>query len=146
MHRVAQQIEKASPLALLHIADPVGSRAQQFGVTTVGLLGTRFTMEAAFYRDRLERRYGLTLLVPEEPERLQAHRIIYEELCTGQVIEPSRQFYRQVVGQLVARGAQAIILGCTEISLLLCDSDSPVPLLDTTTLHAVAAVDRALPS
>jgi aspartate racemase len=103
-------------------------------------------MEAAFYRDRLERRYGLTLLVPEEPERLQAHRIIYEELCAGQVIEPSRQFYSQVVRQLVARGAQAIILGCTEIMLLLRDPDSPVPLLDTTTLHAVAAVDRALSS
>lgn len=144
MHRIADQIETATPLDLLHIADPVGSRAQQLGASVVGLLGTRFTMEADFYRHRLEQRYGLTLLIPEEPARMQAHRIIYEELCAGQIKESSRQFYRELVEHLVARGAQAVILGCTEIMLLFDDADSPVPLLDTTTLHALAAVDRAL--
>lgn len=144
MHKVAPQIESSTPVPLLHIADPTGAAAIRRGASTVGLLGTRFTMEEDFYRRRLESHHGVRVLIPENTERLELHRIIYEELCTGKIVDTSREVYRVAIRRLVERGAQAIILGCTEIMLLVNAGDSPVPVLDTTELHALAAVDFAL--
>ena len=144
MHKVATQIQSSTTIALLHIADPTGAAAIELGASTVGLLGTRFTMEEDFYRRRLELRHGVRVLIPEHAERLELHRIIYEELCTGKIVDVSRDYYRASIQQLVERGAQAIILGCTEIMLLVGAADSSVPMLDTTQLHALAAVDFAL--
>ncbi len=140
MHKVADAIEAASALPLLHIADPTAAAIQAAGLQRVGLLGTRFTMEQPFYRQRLEDRYGIQVLVPDEPDRAEVHRVIYEELCRGVVSEA----YRQVISSLVARGAQAVILGCTEIGLLVRADDAEVPLFDTCVLHAQAAAERAL--
>ena len=144
MHKVADTIEAASALPLLHIADPTAAAIQAAGLQGVGLLGTRFTMEQPFYRQRLEDRCGIQVLVPDEPDRAEVHRVIYEELCRGVVSEASRQAYRQVISSLVARGAQAVILGCTEIGLLVRADDAEVPLFDTCVLHAQAAAERAL--
>jgi aspartate racemase len=144
MHKVADAIEAASALPLLHIADPTAAAIQAAGLQRVGLLGTRFTMEQSFYRQRLEDRHGIQVLVPDEPDRAEVHRVIYEELCRGVVSEASRQAYRQVISRLVARGAQAVILGCTEIGLLVRADDAEVPLFDTCVLHAQAAAERAL--
>ena len=144
MHKVADAIEAASALPLLHIADPTAAAIQAAGLQRVGLLGTRFTMEQPFYRQRLEDRHGIQVLVPDEPDRAEVHRVIYEELCRGVVSEASRQAYRQVISHLVARGAQAVILGCTEIGLLVRADDAEVPLFDTCVLHAQAAAERAL--
>lgn len=144
MHKVADAIEAASALPLLHIADPTAAAIQAAGLQRVGLLGTRFTMEQPFYRERLEDRHGIQVLVPDEPDRAEVHRVIYEELCRGVVSEVSRQAYRQVITRLVARGAQAVILGCTEIGLLVRADDAEVPLFDTCVLHAQAAAERAL--
>ena len=144
MHKVADAIEAASALPLLHIADPTAAAIQAAGLQRVGLLGTRFTMEQLFYRQRLEDRHGIQVLVPDEPDRAEVHRVIYEELCRGVVSEASRQAYRQVISRLVARGAQAVILGCTEIGLLVRADDAEVPLFDTCVLHAQAAAERAL--
>ncbi|NMY40392.1 aspartate/glutamate racemase family protein [Pseudomonas sp. WS 5013] len=144
MHKVADAIEAASALPLLHIADPTAAAIQAAGLQRVGLLGTRFTMEQPFYRQRLEDRHGIQVLVPDEPDRAEVHRVIYEELCRGVVSEVSRQAYRQVITRLVARGAQAVILGCTEIGLLVRADDAEVPLFDTCVLHAQAAAERAL--
>ena len=144
MHKVADAIEAASALPLLHIADPTAAAIQAAGLQRVGLLGTRFTMEQLFYRQRLEDRHGIQVLVPDEPDRAEVHRVIYEELCRGVVSEASRQAYRQVITRLVARGAQAVILGCTEIGLLVRADDAEVPLFDTCVLHAQAAAERAL--
>ena len=144
MHKVAADIEAAAGLPLFHIADPTAAEIRRAGLSTVGLLGTRFTMEQAFYRDRLVERHGLRVLVPGDEDREVVHRIIYEELCLG-VIEPaSRAAYRRIIEDLVARGAQAVILGCTEISLLVGPDDAEVPLFDTTALHARAAAEEAL--
>ena len=144
MHREADAIEAAVHIPLLHIADPTGAAIKSAGVSTVGLLGTAFTMEHDFYRGRLETQHGLTVLTPDTTDRAAVHRIIYEELVAGQVLDASREVYRAVIQRLVERGAQAVILGCTEIMLLIGQADSPVPVFDTTTLHALAAVDRAL--
>lgn len=144
MHKVADAIEAASALPLLHIADPTAAAIQAAGLQRVGLLGTRFTMEQLFYRQRLEDRHGIQVLVPDEPDRAEVHRVIYEELCRGVVSEASRQAYRKVISRLVARGAQAVILGCTEIGLLVRADDAEVPLFDTCVLHAQAAAERAL--
>jgi len=144
MHRCAGAIEAAVAIPLLHIADPTGEAIQAAGLTKVGLLGTAFTMEQAFYRGRLADRFGLEVLVPDDEDRAAVHGIIYRELVTGQVLDASRDVYRAVIQRLVARGAQGVILGCTEIMLLIGQDDSPVPIFDTTTLHALAAVERAL--
>ncbi|HSX71861.1 MAG TPA: aspartate/glutamate racemase family protein [Pseudomonas sp.] len=144
MHKVAAAIEDASGLPLLHIADPTAAAIRAAGLQRVGLLGTRFTMEQPFYRERLEQRHGIDVLVPDEADRDLVHRVIYEELCLGTVREESRQAYRQIIERLVARGAQAVILGCTEIGLLVGEADAAVPLFDTTLLHARAAADEAL--
>lgn len=144
MHREADAIEAAVRIPLLHIADPTGEAIKAAGFSTVGLLGTAFTMEHDFYRGRLETKHGLTVLTPDADDRAAVHRIIYEELVAGRVLDVSREAYRAVIARLVERGAQAIILGCTEIMLLVGQEDSPVPVFDTTTLHAMAAVERAL--
>lgn len=146
MHKVAAQIEAAVSIPLLHIADPTAAAIKDAGHTVIGLIGTRFTMEEAFYRDRLRDRHGLRVIVPETADRDLVHRVIYQELCLGNALPASRAEYRRIMATLVAQGAQAIILGCTEISLLVDASDASVPLFDTTALHAAAAVDTALAS
>lgn len=144
MHKVASDIEAAVTIPLIHIADPTAAAVKRTGISTVGLLGTRFTMEQAFYRDRLSERHGLKVIIPNEIDRATVHRIIYEELCLGVVLPRSRNEYRRIMNELVSRGAQAIILGCTEISLLVSAQDSSAPLFDTTTIHARAAAEAAL--
>jgi aspartate racemase len=144
MHRVAPRIEAAVAIPLLHIADATAGRIRSRGIGRVGLLGTRFTMEQDFYRGRLEARHGLEVVVPPEPDREAVHRIIYEELCRGQIRETSRAADRRVVAGLVGRGCEGIVLGCTEIGLLLQPGDADVPLFDTATLHAEEAARYAL--
>ena len=144
MHRCAWAIDAAVKIPLLHIADPTAAAIQAAGLTRVGLLGTAFTMEQDFYRGRLEHDFGLDVLIPEADDRRAVHEIIYHELVAGQVLDASREVYRGVIARLVERGARAIILGCTEIMLLVGEDDSAVPLFDTTTLHARAAVETAL--
>jgi aspartate racemase len=144
MHKVADAIQTAVSIPLLHIADPTAQAIVQAGHTRVGLLGTHFTMEQDFYRNRLESAHGLTVLTPPQATRDLVHRVIYEELCLGQVLPASRAAYLQVIAELGAQGAQAIILGCTEIALLVQQSDCALPLFDTTALHARSAADWAL--
>ncbi|MHC1653924.1 aspartate/glutamate racemase family protein [Stenotrophomonas maltophilia] len=144
MHLLVDRIEASCPLPLLHIADPTAEAIVRTGARTVGLLGTAFTMEQDFYRNRLQERFGLEVLIPGADDRHNVHDIIYRELIAGVVSEHSRQVYAGVIARLVERGAEAIILGCTEIMLLVRPQDSAVPLFDTTTLHALAAVDAAL--
>lgn len=144
MHKVAPAIEDAVRLPLLHIADPTGDAIKRAGFLCVGLLGTRFTMEQTFYRDRLQERHGLKVLIPGDEDREIVHRIIYDELCLGQIMPASRDAYRQIITALVAQGAEAIILGCTEISLLIGQDDADVPLFDTTEIHARHAAEWAL--
>jgi len=144
MHKVAPQIEAAVEIPLLHIADPTAARVKEARLTCVGLLGTRFTMEEDFYRGRLESRHGLAVLTPPAEERATVHRVIYGELCLGRVEDRSRSAFQQVVDGLVARGAEGVILGCTEIGLLLRPADAMVPLFDTATIHAEAAAEYAL--
>ena len=144
MHKVAARIEAAVAIPLLHIADPTAAEIKRAGFSTVGLLGTRFTMEQAFYRDRLSEHHGLRVIVPEPDDRAVVHRIIYDELCLGLVKAESRSEYRRVMKNLAAQGAQAIILGCTEISLLVNQEDAEVPLFDTTAIHARMAAEEAL--
>ncbi|WLH66206.1 aspartate/glutamate racemase family protein [Pseudomonas sp. FP2309] len=143
MHKLAPRIETAVSIPFLHIADAAGVAAVKAGTLTVGLLGTAFTMEQDFLTARLAE-HGLTVLVPDADERQDVHRIIYEELCVGVISDTSRQIYQRVIESLAARGAQAIILGCTEIGLLIKSEHSDLPLLDTTELHARAAVAFAL--
>ncbi|MFI5980284.1 aspartate/glutamate racemase family protein [Streptomyces sp. NPDC051555] len=143
MHKVADTVAAATPVPLLHIADATADAVRAAGLSRVGLLGTAFTMEQDFYRGRLAAS-GLDVLVPDPEGRALVHRVIYEELCLGVVREASRGAYRRVVGELVARGAEGVILGCTEIELLLGPADSPVPLFPTARLHAEAAVEAAL--
>ncbi|HTY48493.1 MAG TPA: aspartate/glutamate racemase family protein, partial [Steroidobacteraceae bacterium] len=144
MHKVAPEIEAAVAIPLLHIADPTALAIKAAGCRRVGLLGTRFTMAEPFYRERLQNLHGLEVLVPEEGEQAEVHRIIYQELCRGQVRQQSAGRFRQIIARLVERGAQAIILGCTEISMLVSPGDAAVPLFDTTELHARSAAERAL--
>jgi aspartate racemase len=144
MHTVAAAIEAAVPLPLLHIADPTAAAIQRAGHNRIGLLGTRFTMEQAFYKNRLIEQHGLQVLLPSQDDRGTVHRIIFEELCLGQIRDDSRQHYRRIMASLVDQGAQSIILGCTEITLLVDTTDATVALFDTTALHAQAAAERAL--
>ena len=144
MHKVAPAIEAAVTIPLFHIADPTAEQIKRAGHAKIGLLGTRFTMEQAFYKDRLRERHGLEVLVPDEADRDIVHRIIYDELCLGSIVDASRDEYRRIIAGLVAQGAQAIILGCTEISLLVAQQDAAVPLFDTTAIHATKAAEWAL--
>lgn len=143
MHKVAPAIERGGGLPLLHIVDAAAERVAHERLRTIGLLGTRFTMEEAFYRDKLQA-HGLDVLTPPPADRTVVHDVIYRELCHGTVREDSRAEYRRIIAALVQRGAQGIILGCTEIAMLVGAHDAPVPLFDTTRLHAQKAVDWAL--
>ncbi|KWB61759.1 aspartate/glutamate racemase family protein [Burkholderia ubonensis] len=143
MHRVHDAIEAAVALPFLHIADPTGEALLAAGVSRVVLLGTRYTMELPFYAERLREKFGLDVLVPDERERDDVHWIIYDELCHGVVDAGSRATYVTIIEGLAERGAQAVILGCTEITLLIGAEDSPLPVFDTTALHAQAAVEWA---
>ncbi len=144
MHRLADAIQQRISIPLLHIADATAEAIRARGLHTVGLLGTRFTMEEAFYADRLRYRYGLDVRVPDAPARDTVHRIIYDELCVGIMRDESRAHYRAVMQALVDEGAEGIILGCTEIGMLVSQDDCTAPLFDTTRLHAEAAVAHAL--
>jgi len=144
MHKVAPAIEAAVKIPLLHIADATAEDIKHAGHGTVGLLGTRFTMEQAFYKDRLSEHHGLRVLTPDAADRDIIHRVIYDELCLGKIEPSSRIEYRRIMARLVADGAQAIILGCTEITLLVDQTDSAVPLFDTTAIHARTAAEAAL--
>jgi aspartate racemase len=142
MHKLADALQEAAGVPLLHIADATGAALQAAGVKRAGLLGTRFTMEdAAIVRDRLAARFGVQTRLPAAAARAEVHRVIYEELCRGRVEPASRAAYVGVIEALRADGAEAVILGCTEIGLLIGPADSPLPVFDTTTLHAAAAVD-----
>ena len=144
MHKVADEIEAGSGLPVLHIADPTGAAMTRDGISTVGLLGTRFTMEQAFYTERLVKNFQLKVVVPDDLSRVAVHRAIYEELCLGIVTEETRTLFRQVIEELRAVGAEAVILGCTEITMAVEESTSTLPVYDTTALHARAAIARAL--
>lgn len=143
MHRVADQVEAVLDVPFLHLADATAQAVRRAGLTTVGLLGTAFTMEQDFYRGRLES-HGLQVLVPDAEDRAEVHRVIYEELCLGVIDDSSRDTYRRVIDRLVAAGAQGVILGCTEIELLIGSEDASVPVFPTTRLHVEAAVELAL--
>lgn len=144
MHRMAPAIEEKVSIPLLHIADPTAEAIKAAGFKKVGLLGTAFTMEHDFYKGRLSNKHGLDVIIPNEQDRSTVHRIIYEELVAGKITTASRQAYREIIARLVQAGAEAIILGCTEIMLLVHQEDSPVPIFDTTALHAKAAIKIAL--
>lgn len=146
MHKLYEEIRAAVGIPLIHIADSTAGRIRQAKVHTVGLLGTRFTMEEPFYRDRLTARHGIRVLVPEAADREAVHRVIYGELCLGRVNSESRQLYRAVIARLVEAGAEGIIFGCTEIGLLVSEKDSSVPVFDTARIHAEAAADMAIDS
>jgi aspartate racemase len=144
MHKVAPAIEAAVKIPLLHIADATAAEIRRTGLRRVGLLATRFTMEQDFYCRRLEERHGIRVIVPNGPEREVVHRIIYDELCLGSIRADSRDRYREIIGCLAGSGAEGIIFGCTEIGLLVSPADAPVPVFDTTAIHAANAVEFAL--
>jgi aspartate racemase len=144
MHKVVDAITAAIQIPLLHIADPTAEAIRASGIRKIGLLGTRFTMEQDFYKGRLIQQHGLDVLTPTQTDRDCVHRIIYEELCLGIISPASKAEYLQVIGRLADAGAEGIILGCTEIGLLIQAADSQLPLFDTTRLHAEAVVDIAL--
>jgi aspartate racemase len=146
MHKLADDVQEHIHIPVYHIADATAQRIRAQGRHRVGLLGTRFTMEESFYKDRLIEKHGLEVLIPSPPERDMVHRVIYDELCLGQIKPASKEQYIRVMDGLVARGAEGIILGCTEISLLVGQGDSRVPLFDTTRIHALGAVEWALAS
>jgi len=144
MHKVAGAIEAAVGIPLLHIVDAAAAEIARRGVDKVGLLGTRFTMEQDFYRARLRERHGIEVIVPPEAQRDIVHRVIFDELCRGEVLEGSRAAYRRIMQGLADAGAQGIVLGCTEIAMLVGPADAKVPVFDTTAIHAHAAAELAL--
>ncbi len=144
MHKVSPAIEESVTIPLLHVADATAAAIHAAGLVRVGLIGTRFTMEQDFYRNRLSYPHGLEVIIPEVADRDIVHRVIYEELCLGRIVDASREQYKRIIGDLVARGAQAVILGCTEISLLIAPGDASVPLFDTTAIHACGAANMAM--
>ena len=143
MHKVAPQIQQRVKLPLIHIADATADVIKRAGIKTVGLLGTKFTMEQDFYKGRLEDQHDLAVIVPERADREIVHRVIYDELCQGKVLDASRDQYHRIVASIVGSGAQGVILGCTEIGLLIGDGNVGGPTFDTTALHARAAADFA---
>ena len=143
MHKVVSDVEDATDLPIIHIADATAEAIKQRGLTKIALLGTQFTMTQDFYKQRLIDA-GLQVLIPETDARAEVHRIIYDELCQGQILDSSRQYYRQVITDLANEGAEGVILGCTEIGLLISQADSPIPVFDTTAIHAAAAVNFLL--
>jgi aspartate racemase len=146
MHKVYNDVQKHLQIPVLHIADATAEEIQARDITQIGLLGTRFTMEEDFYKGRLAEKYGLKVIIPSPTEMEKVHRVIYEELCAGKILESSKEKYSDIITRLVNEGAEGIILGCTEIGLLIKSQDNPVPLFDTTEIHANAAVQFALSS
>jgi len=144
MHKVAPEIEAALRIPVLHIADATAEVLIGRGIETVGLLGTAFTMEQEFYKGRLVDKYRLKVIVPDDADRKIVHNVIYQELCLGRTVESSKAAYLRIIEQLSTRGAEAVILGCTEIGMLVNQSDTAVALLDTTAIHAARAVELAL--
>ncbi len=144
MHKMADEVQNHIQIPLLHIADATAEKIKAHGLKKIGLLGTRFTMEEDFYRGRLTEKQGLEVIIPRERERDIVHRVIFDELCLGEIRKPSKEQYVRIMDHLVRDGAEGIILGCTEISLLIQEEDSQIPLFDTTKIHAVAAVEYAL--
>jgi aspartate racemase len=144
MHKMADEVQRSLQIPLLHIADATAQQVKAQGLKKVGVLGTRFTMEEDFYRGRLVNKHGLEVIIPDEEEREIIHRVIFDELCMGEAKQSSKEQYISIMEHLVSNGAEGIILGCTEISLLVKDDDSTVPLFDTTQIHAEAAVEYAL--
>ena len=144
MHKLADQIIANVNIPFLHIADATAEKIATAGIKRIGLLGTRFTMEHDFYKGRLIENFGLDVLVPNEADREIIHRVIYDELVQGKIVDASREEYKRIMQTLVAQGAQGIILGCTEIELLVKQNDSSVPLFPTSAIHVIAAVERAL--
>lgn len=144
MHKVADDIERIGGLPLLHIADATAEKIKGQGLRKIGLLGTRFTMEQDFYRGRLQDIHEIEVVTPDEADRAIVHRIIYEELCLGIVNDASREEYRQIIAKLELQGVEGIILGCTEITLLVGAEDASVPVFDTTAIHALAAAEFSL--
>lgn len=144
MHVMAPAIEQRAGIEVVHIAVAAGEAIAARNLKKVGLLGTRFTMEGSFYREILTRQFGIDVLVPDEADRAAIHAVIYDELCQGIVKDSSRSQYQSVINRLAERGAEGVVLGCTEIPLLIRPEDASIPIFDTTALHAVAAVDRAL--
>jgi aspartate racemase len=144
MHKLYDDVQKNIQIPMLNIADATAEKIKTEGIQKIALLGTRFTMEENFYKGRLVDRYGLDVIIPAEDEREIIHRVIYEELCAGIINSDSKQKYAAIIKHLAAKGAAGVILGCTEIGLLVKQEDSPVPLFDTTEIHAKAAVDYAL--
>ena len=146
MHKMAEELQKQTAIPLLHIADATAAAVRARGITKVGLLGTRYTMEQPFYKDRLTDKFNLEVLVPNDEQREIVHRVIYYELCDGVIDQSSKDRYIAIMESLIERGAEGIILGCTEIGLFIRQDDCAVPVFDTTRIHAVAAVDFALES
>lgn len=144
MHRTADQVASALGIPLVHIADATAAEIRRQGLKTIGLLGTRYTMEMDFYKGRLEKKHGLKVLIPDESQRAEVHDIIFKELALGRILDKSRAVYQKIIADLQGRGAEGVILGCTEIPLLIKQTDSPIPVFDTTALHCQAAVDAAL--
>jgi aspartate racemase len=144
MHKMADEVQRHTGIPLLHIADATAESIKARGLDRVGLLGTNFTMVEDFYKGRLVQRHGLEVEIPDEQDREIVHRVIYDELCAGVIRPSSKEQYSRIMDHLVRKGTEGIILGCTEIGLLVTDQDSQVPLFDTTRIHAVAAVDCAL--
>jgi aspartate racemase len=144
MHKVADEVQKQLHIPILHIADATGQTIKKEGLKKVGLLGTRFTMEEDFYKGRLSQKHNLEILIPDEEDREVVHRIIYDELCMGETKLSSKTKYTDIIDRLAKKGAEGIILGCTEIGLLVKKGDTRVPLFDTTKIHAIAAVKYAL--
>ncbi len=144
MHKVADEVGESVGLPILHIVDTTGNAVREQDINKVGLLGTRFVMAGQFYRDRLKKRFDIDVVVPAEDEQAVVHRIIYDELCRGKIRDSSRQSCLEIIEKLTKRGAEGIVLGCTELPLLIRPSDVQVPVFDTTRLHAEAAVELAL--
>lgn len=144
MHKMADAVQNAVNIPLIHIADATAEVIRSYDLQTIGLLGTRFTMEEDFYKGRIIDKYGLTVMTPDADERDTVHQIIYDELVIGKVEDNSRIAYQEIIGNLQRQGAEGVILGCTEIGLLIKPEDSPIPVYDTTYLHAIAAVEWAL--
>jgi len=144
MHKVADDIQANVNIRLLHIADATAQLVKESGIQKIGLLGTRFTMEEEFYKGRLSQKYGVSVSIPNAPQREIVHRVIYDELVLGKIEQNSKEQYVDIIRQMIDQGAEGIILGCTEIGLLIHEQDSAVPLFDTTRIHAEAAVEYAL--
>lgn len=141
IHLIAEEIASAIDIPFIHIADPTGEAIRKAGLNKIGLLGTKITMEKPFYKERLQKKFGVDCIIPDEREREEIHRVIFEELVQGKAVPRSKQFFLQTIQNLLQKGVEGIILGCTELNMLIGPKDTPVPLFDTTALHAKAAVD-----